>query len=196
MTEATLIEQAKRGDRRAFRELVLLHRKSVFAVAFDLTGSAEEAEDLSQEVFLKMYRSLDHFRSEAKLSTWLYRIAVNTWITMQRRGAAKLRAREDTMNGEDEMAYTIADIRPDADPSVTAEVALLNERIKRALETLTPRERAVFVLRHYQDLKIADVGIALGISEGTVKSLLFRALGKLRNSLTMYRLNMVEGEQP
>jgi len=194
MTEATLIEQAKHGDRRAFRALVLEHRRSVFAVAFDLTGSAEEAEDLSQEVFLKMYRSLDHFRSEAKLSTWLYRIAVNTWITKQRRGAAKLRAREDTMNGEDDMAYSIADERPDADPSVTAEAALLNDRITRALDTLTPRERAVFVLRHYQDLKIADVGVALGISEGTVKSLLFRALGKLKNSLAMYRLDMVEGE--
>ena len=98
--ENILIKKAQNGDMNAFRDLVEHYKKIIFYFAYDLTGNHHDAEDLSQEVFIKMFRSLQEFRGEAKLSSWLYRIAVNTWISYTRTGSYKLRASQEPIEEE------------------------------------------------------------------------------------------------
>ena len=187
MTEHKLLERAKTGDRKAFREIVRINRPVVMAIAYDLTGSVEDAEDLAQDVFIRMYHAIGSFRGDAKLSSWLYRITVNTWISQTRRGAERQRSREKPHEDTEDMTTGRYDVTDADDPERAAEASLLNRRIHEGLKYLTPRERSVFMLRHFHDMKLADVSQTLGISEGSVKSLLFRAVRKMQKQLAMYR---------
>ena len=164
-----------------FRNLVERHQRTLYALAFDLTGNHHDAEDLSQEVFIKAYRNHSGFRGEAQTSTWLYRIAVNTYLNRQRKKA--LRFRQLWGDFGDQHASSEATPKPDVD----AEANGIQRHIAQALETLSPKERTAFVLRHYQDLTLADVAGAMDVAEGTVKSLLYRATRKLRKALAFYR---------
>jgi len=181
--ETRWIAQAQAGDKNAFKKLVELYQRRIFAFCYDLTGSAQDAEDLSQDVFVKMWKNLDSFRSEAKLGSWLYRIAMNTWIDTGRKKNAKVH--RATQELEDE-TMQLATAYQDAgeNPAQAAESNLLQRQILRALDALTAKERAVFTLRHYDDLKLDVIGDRLGVTTGTVKSLLFRALQKLQKELT------------
>lgn len=164
-----------------FREFVERYQRTLYALAFDLTGNHHDAEDLSQEVFIKAHRNHRGFRGEAQTSTWLYRIAVNTYLNRQRKKA--LRFRQLWGDFGDRHASSEAVLKPD----VIAEADGIQHHIAQALETLSPKERTAFVLRHYQDLTLADVADAMGVAEGTMKSLLYRATRKLRKALAFYR---------
>lgn len=167
--------------RGAFREIVEAHKERLYYLARDLTGNHHDAEDLSQEVFIKAYRALDRFRGEAQLHTWLYRITVNTYLNKRRKKAlAFMRLRDD-------FADTVFEQTSAQPPDDGIEAGALRRHIERALETLSPRERSAFVLRHYHDLQVREVAAAMEVAEGTVKSLLFRAVRKLREELAVYR---------
>lgn len=181
--ELIWIQKAQAGDKIAFKKLVETYQRRLFAFCYDLTGNIADTEDLSQEVFVKMWKGLASFRTEAKLSSWLYRIAMNTWIDRGRRKNAKL---DSAKNELEEDVVIHAENRTHQtmwDPEHRTNSSLVQEQIKNALNVLSAKERAVFTLRHYEDLKLATIGEKLGITTGTVKSHLFRAVQKLQVQL-------------
>ena len=182
--EHELIAGLARGDRAAFRELVETHKKKVYFLALDMVGNPVDAEDVSQEVFLKVFRSFDTFRQGAKLGSWLYRITYNACIDHLRKRASIPEPMEDeALEAGFRSHPQVSGPREATDPAKAAEHAQLRERIERALETVSPQERAVFLLRHHEDLALGDIAEAMGLSVGSVKSYLFRAVRKLRKEL-------------
>lgn len=184
--EQALVDRFCSGDSSAFQELVERHKKKVYYVAYDITGDHHEAEDISQEVFIKMFRSLKTFRRDAKMSSWLYQIAVNSSIDFLRRKSPKhqkLMVRLDKASIKDNPTGSGITV---LDPEQSAEASILQSHISQALQRISPRERSVFVMRHYNDLKMVEIAEILKISVGTVKSLLFRAIKKLRKELSFY----------
>jgi RNA polymerase sigma-70 factor (ECF subfamily) len=131
-----------------------------------------------------MYRALDRFRKDAKMSSWLYQIAVNTSIDSLRRKKAKPRIHVEDIEQVGVQEHALESASPEADPERRAVAALMQNHIDSALDRITPQERAVFVMRHYNEFKIREIADVLDVSSGTVKSLLFRALKKLRKELS------------
>lgn len=184
--ERELINRAQRGDMESFRLLVELARVNVYRLAYDLTSNRHDAEDLSQEVFLKAYRSLPQFRGDAKWSSWLYRITVNTCYDHYKSGSVKImKQREDIESNKSDTFHANAIL-----PDKSADATMIQENIEKALSQLTPRERSVFVLRHYHDLPLKQIAETLEITDGTVKSLLFRSIRKLQQELAFYKTDL------
>ena len=172
--EQILIRNVQRGEMAAFQELVEKYKQKVFYMALDMTGNHHDAEDLSQEVFMKVFTAIKDFRGEAKLSSWLYRIAMNTCIDKTRRRHLKL-------VDIDEKVYEQA--TPGKNPEQLLQDRAAQDQIEQALQKLPPRQRSIFVMRHYNELMLREIAEALGISEGTVKAQLFRAIQRLQKEL-------------
>jgi RNA polymerase sigma-70 factor (ECF subfamily) len=179
MAESDLITRAAGGDPTAFQALVEQHRSMVYRVAYQFAGNHHDAEDIAQEVFIKVYRSLDRFRQDAQLTSWLYRIAMNACIDHRRRqssaGAAALgdEAEEKVRNTPEEAPG------PEERAYANELGGLLEEEIGR----LPPGQRVVFIMRHHQGLKLCEIAEALGLAEGTVKRQLHAAVHRLRHAL-------------
>jgi len=188
LDERMLVERLQRGDAAAFREMVEGHKRDVFALAYDLSGNHDDAEDLSQEVFIKAFRAIGSFRADAKLGSWLYRITMNAHIDSKRRKPVALVSLDFTpSSGEGEEAPRELVDGSAPHPDRLAGRARFKADVERALDVLSAQERSVFVLRHYHDLPIREISLSLSIAEGTVKSLLFRSIRKLRDRLAHYR---------
>jgi RNA polymerase sigma-70 factor (ECF subfamily) len=182
--ELLLIRRAQEGDRSAFDALIRLYDQNVLRLALQVVGSPEEARDLYQEAFLKVYRSIRQFRSEAKFSTWLYRVVMNVCLDhLRRQSTRKEVAVPPSEEGEPEFLQTIPDEQPSRDPARAMHSQEIGRRIQAALTRLNPRERVVFELKHYQGLKLRAIGEICKTSEQTVKNCLFRATQKLRLEL-------------
>lgn len=185
--EKLLIDRAQHGNMDAFRELVEHSKITTYRLAYDLTGNRHDAEDLSQEAFIRAYRALKTFRGESKWTTWLYRITMNIyydhWRMKSKRG---LEYRDDL-----ETSIVKADIEhPTPSPEKVAEAGVIQGHIDRALESLSPQERSVFVLRHYHDLPLKEIASTMKIAEGSVKSYLFRAIKRLQKELVFYKADL------
>lgn len=184
--DAVLIRAAQQGDHLAFEELVRLYDQSVLRLALNVVRSEEDARDIYQEAFLKIYRSLGSFRFECSFYTWVYRIVTNICLDHLRKKSvrkeeAAVVARDD---GEEvDLLDAVSDDRPDNDPERTLLGRELSWRLERALGRLTARERLVFELKHYQGLRLRTIGDMLQTTEETAKNCLFRANQKLRASL-------------
>lgn len=179
-----LIQRAQSGDRTAFESLVRLYDREVLRLAARMTGSPEEAADLYQEVFLKVYRSLSSFRFQSTFSTWLYRVVVNICLDHLRRKSRRMEHQAPPHeDGQEEFFQTVADERPGLDPEQSLRASEIGRRLGAALGLLTPRERMVFELRHYEGLKLRAIGEMCGTTEETAKNCLFRATQKLRGAL-------------
>ncbi len=183
--EDGLILRAQKGDRVAFEELVRLHEQKVLRLALQVVRSPDEARDLFQEAFLKVYRSLPNFRFKSSFSTWLYRVVMNVCLDHLRRQNSREEVqapvRED---GEPEYYDTLPDTRPTLNPERALRAGEIGRRIEVALKRLTPRERMIFELKHYQGLRLRAIGELCGTSEETAKNCLFRATQKLRVALS------------
>ncbi len=184
--ERLLIERAQKGDRYAFRELVESAKENVFRLAYDLTGNRHDAEDVSQEVFIKAYRALPQFRCEARWSSWLYRITVNTCYDYNSSQSRKKIDYRDEIGNEGMMNNETILPSPKATDSL-AESSLIQAHIESALHQLTTPERSVFILRQYYDLQLKQIADILEVTEGTVKTLLFRSIRKLQQKLAFYK---------
>ena len=185
--EYELVRRVQAGDASAFRQFVERYQRDVYGLAYDLCGNHHDAEDLSQEVFIKAHRALGTFRADARPGSWLYRITMNTYLDSKRRKPVKLvslHAPRDAEPGDD---HPIDVPAPTAGPDRVTHSAKVREDVDRALEVLSAQERTVFVMRHYHDMPIRDISTALSIAEGTVKSMLFRSIRKLRDQLGQYR---------
>ncbi|MFA9452743.1 MAG: RNA polymerase sigma factor [Candidatus Aminicenantaceae bacterium] len=187
MEANVLAERVCQGDLSAFQGLVDQFKKKVYFLAYDVVGDHHEAEDVSQEVFIKVYRSLGSFRRDAKMSSWIYQITVNSAIDLLRKRKAKPSVTLENFDHIELRDAPRGTATAAVDPESSAEAALLQGRIEEALHVLAPRERAVFTMRHYNDFQINEIADVLEVSSGTVKSLLFRALQKLRRELAFYR---------
>jgi RNA polymerase sigma-70 factor (ECF subfamily) len=188
--EAMLIREAQAGSRAAFDTLIRQYDQAVLRIALRLTGSEQDAQDIHQEAFLKAYRYLGNFRFECSFYTWIYRIATNLCLDHLRRRKSRREEQSVVLDGhgeEKDLLQNVTDIRSGADPARELERKFLAERIQDALGRLTPRERMVFELKHYQGLKLRAIGEMLDTTEETAKNTLFRATRKLRTHLAAVR---------
>jgi RNA polymerase sigma-70 factor, ECF subfamily len=180
-----LVRQAQQGSTSAFEQLVRHYDRVVLRLALNITGSYEDAQDIYQEAFLRAYRNLARFRFECSFYTWIYRIATNLCLDHLRQ--RQLRNRDIITERLDEDEETVLDRVPDQRPATSPERAALSrelrDRIRMALGRLSPRERVVFELKHYQGLKLQTVATMLNTTENTIKNTLFRATHKLRAEL-------------
>ncbi len=185
MDETALIRAAQRGDEGAFEQLVQAYDKSVLRLAMNLLHSSEDAYDVYQEAFLRVYRNLSSFRFDCSFHTWLYRIVTNLCLDHLRK--KKVRKEEpvllDSGEGVVNRIDTVAENRPLGDPQRHLMGRQLASRIRGVLEQLTPRERMVFELRHFQGMRLRAIGEVLGTSEEAAKNCLFRATQKMRAAL-------------
>jgi RNA polymerase sigma-70 factor (ECF subfamily) len=187
--EFSLVREAQGGNHAAFAQLVHAHDETVLRVALRITGSQSEAQDIYQEVFLKVYKKLDCFRFNSAFSTWISRITTNTCLDYLRKARHRRECdtiRPDFDGTERDLLDQVADDRPANDPERELLRRELRACILCALGHLTPQERMVFDMKHFQGMKLRAVAEMLNISEGSVKTSLVRATRKLRLHLASY----------
>jgi RNA polymerase sigma-70 factor (ECF subfamily) len=178
MDDATAVARARAGDSEAFRLLVERHSRALFGLAYRMTGSEHDAEDVVQEAFLKAYRNLDRFEERAQVSSWLYRIATNCAFDVLR--ARKRReSRLDSMDEPDSPEMETADPGPDR----LAMGRDVHQRVDVALARMSPLERAAFVLRHFEGRSLNEIARALDQDANAVKQSICRAVRKAREVL-------------
>jgi RNA polymerase sigma-70 factor (ECF subfamily) len=181
----SLVRAAQRGDQDAFEQLVRAYDQSVLRLALNLLRSPEDARDVYQEAFLRVHRNLHAFRFDCSFHTWLYRIVTNICLDQLRR--RKVRKEEpavvETAEGAHDRTAAAEEESAAANPERAAWNRQLGQRIGQAMEELTPRERMVFELRHYQGLRLRNIGEMLGTSEEAAKNCFFRATQKMRMQL-------------
>lgn len=181
-SDLAVVARVKAGDHDAFRHLVERHSRSVFRLAYRLTGREEDADDVVQETFLKAFRQLAQFESRSTFGTWLYRITVNCAhdLTRQRPRTGTRTSLDDPEHGA---ALQLADTSAAADPMRELERRQIDARVRAAMTELSDQERSAFVMRHYEGLSIEEIGRVLDLRTSAAKHSIFRAVKKLRRSL-------------
>jgi len=189
--ERDLIAAAVAGDETAFGELVKRSMPRALAFARQMTGSQEDAEDVVQEAYVKAYRSLSGFRGDSGFYTWFYRLLANACLDHLRKAAVMNKLLFFRRENKDEDERDPVEDAPDPNAGSSPEALVMGKELKkalnRALMALPGRQRAVFLLKHNEGLKISEIALALGISEGAVKSHLSRAVASLSTSMKDYR---------
>ena len=181
LTDLAFVAKARGGDTDAFRVLVDRHSRSLFRLAFRMTGNEQDAEDVVQESFLRAYRQLAKFDERASFGTWLYRIAMNCSLDLVR--SRKRRSEQLAPAGSevDDPVLTLPALDPT--PDRLAMSGQVRERVAEAMNELSASERTAFVLRHFEGMCIEDVSRVLGCQPGAAKHSVFRAVQKLRRAL-------------
>jgi len=186
--DQAVVERARSGDGEAFRELVERHSRPLFRLAYRMTGSESDAEDVVQETFLKAYRQLARFDGRASFGTWLHRIAANCALDIVR--ARRRRGEQfsepaapsgDVRNITDDLMHSV----PSGDPAPDrlAMAGQTRRRVAEAMNELSAVERAAFVMRHFEGVSMEEIGRVLGCQTGAAKHSVFRAVHKLRQAL-------------
>lgn len=177
MDDLELVRRFQAGSEQAFNELVLKHRRGVYMTAVGLLGSADDADDITQEVFLKVYQSLGTFRGDSAVYTWIYRIAVNLCLNQIRKRKVR------SFLGLDALKTAM----PEAErPDEILELRELSAHARRAIASLPEKQRAVFILRHFRGLPHAEIARIMDRDEGTIKANYFQAVKKLKARLGSY----------
>ena len=181
-SDLAVVARVKAGDHDAFRHLVERHSRSVFRLAYRLTGHEQDAEDVVQETFLRAFREIRRFEARSSFATWLYRITVNCSHDLLRQ-----RPRAGTRPSLDDpdlrVAAELADASAAADPMRELTSRRIDERVRAAMAGLSGQERSAFVMRHYEGLSIEEIGGVLNLKASAAKHSIFRAVQKLRRSL-------------
>lgn len=176
--EAAIVRKVLGGDANAFETLVLEYEKNVYNIALRMTGSSEDAADMTQEAFIKAYNSLQSFRGDSKFSVWLYRIVSNVCLdflrSKNRRPTVSLSVEDD--DGEDAQ-LDVAD--ESQSPELLLDRKLTRDSVRRGLDSLPPDYRQILLLREIQGLSYDEIAQALSLEVGTVKSRIFRARKRL-----------------
>jgi len=184
MADPDLITRAAGGDPAAFQALVERHRAMVYRIALQFAGNHHDAEDIVQDVFIKVYRALATFRHDAQLSSWLYRIVMNACIDHRRRHGHAAPYGEEA---ESALSSTPAG---EPDPEACAYGGELGQVLDGEIRRLPAGQRIVFIMRHHHGLKIGEIADALGLAEGTVKRQLHAAVHRLRAALRRARIEV------
>ena len=183
MTAEELIKKAAKGDQDAFAQLLETHQGKVYGLTLRLTGSPEDAAELTQETFFNAWRGLPHFHGESKFSTWLYRLATNAAIDFLRREKRRRAMTVTSLSGQDDQDRTLDIPDQGLSPQGELERKELRDAIARGLEQLSDEHRQVLVLREFNGLSYGEIAQILNIEEGTVKSRIARARLALRKIL-------------
>ncbi|HEV2445025.1 MAG TPA: sigma-70 family RNA polymerase sigma factor [Candidatus Sulfopaludibacter sp.] len=184
LTDAEAVGQARTGNADAFRVLVERHSRSLFRLAFRMTGNQQDAEDVVQESFLRAYKQLGRFDERASFGTWLYRIAANCSLDLvrsrKRRSEHMAPQEANGLEIDDPVAQLPAG---DPTPERMALSGEVRDRVEQAMKELSPTERTAFVLRHFEGMCMEDVSRVLECQPGAAKHSVFRAVQKLRRAL-------------
>jgi len=180
MDELALVRLAKDGDKEALRTLFEENKRKIFALAFQYTKNAEDAEDILQETFIRAYRFLNKFdfQNGVSFSPWLYRIGINCSIDYLRR-----HRKDREKNSEFGSLENISSDDADSNPEHVRHRKEIREKIDLVLNKLSGRQRMIFILRHYQQLSTKEIADYMNASEGSVKTQLFRAISTVKESL-------------
>ncbi len=183
--ENNLIIAAQNGDKTAFEELIYMYDKNVLGIAYSYIGNNEDAKDIYQEVFLRVYKGIKKFEFRSEFSTWLYRVTTNVCLTYRsQKKKFAYSSLDEEINDEDgeqrSLADTIADGGSSDERALGSEIS---ERIDNGLEKLSPQQRMVFTLKHYKGYKIKEISSIMNCTEGTVKNYLFFATQRMREHL-------------
>jgi RNA polymerase sigma-70 factor (ECF subfamily) len=184
-SDRELVSRAQKGDGGAFEELVHRYDRKVLSIALSFTRDPDDAKDVYQETFLRVYRALPGFEFGSEFSTWLHRIAVNVCLNHKQQAARRSFAPIEEMP-EQGLLDTPADPGPasfGASPERSAEDGEIRRHVAEAVETLSPREKMAFTLRHYEGYRIGEIAEIMECGEGTVKRYLFTAVAKMRKKL-------------
>ncbi len=180
-----LILKAQQGDFSAFEQLVFRYDKDVLTIAARFVRSSDDAKDIYQEVFLRVYQGLRRFKLQSEFATWLYRITTNVCLTHRSRrkkhAHVPIADEYDENEGEPHGSRAVASNDPLPDQRAIDEEVAVN--VREALETLSPKQKLVFTLKHYQGLKLREIAEAMECSDGTVKKHLFVATQRMREQL-------------
>jgi RNA polymerase sigma-70 factor (ECF subfamily) len=188
--DLTLVQRVRTGDQRAFKLLVERYQRKVYAVAFGMLKDREEARDVAQEAFVKVYKYLDHFKGDASFYTWLYRITVNICIDAMRRKGSKgdehLEFDESVKLDTAEANIGSLGSQLGTNPQKSALRRELAERITGAIQQLPEAHRKILLLREVEGMSYEDLARVLEIPKGTVMSRLFHARLKMQKILSDY----------
>ncbi len=183
--DTQLIQQARRGDMGAFEQLVYKYDKRVLSLAASYVNNADDAKDIYQEVFLRVYKGLKKFEARSEFSTWLHRITTNVCLTHRTKRKRHMhRSIDSEWEGDDgssrSLAETLTDDAATDQHAVNTEISM---HVQDALGTLSPQQKMVFTLRHYEGYKIREIAGMMDCAEGTVKKYLFTATRRMREQL-------------
>lgn len=183
MTDAAVVAQVLTGDKEAFRLLVERHTRSIYSVAYRMTGNEQDAEEILQETFLRAYKSLRNFELRSSFSTWLYRIAVNRSLDFLK--AKKMtdayQISEQPGTAENEKEIQVRATNPGPDRLLLSAEA--RQKISQAIRLLTPAERVAFTMRHMEGKSIEEISQMLKVRASAAKNSIFRAVQKIRKEL-------------
>ena len=183
--ETELIQRAQQGDFSSFEQLVFRYDKEVLTIAARFVRNSDDAKDIYQEVFLRVYQGLHRFRMQSEFATWLYRITTNVCLThrSRRKKQAHVSLDDEQDESEGEPHPRSVAVSEDPLPDQQAMAEDISTHIRRAMELLSPQQKMVFTLKHYQGLKLREIADAMQCTEGTVKKHLFTATQRMRERL-------------
>ena len=183
--DSDLVRSAQNGDPAAFSELVTRYESKVYHLALRMLRDEQDAEDVLQETFVSVYRHLSDFRGDSEFSTWLYRITTNVCLSHRSRGRRHSHTSLDqNVNDDDGQPHALKDtLAGDTSADQQAHDAEISMRVEQALKTLSPRQRMVFTLKHYEGYKLREIAEMMKCREGTVKKYLFEAMARLKKQL-------------
>ena len=186
LTDTDLIIQAQKGNQNAFEELVYRYDRNVLSIAMRYAIHEDDAKDLYQEVFIRVYRGLKNFRFKSEFSTWLFRITTNVCLTYKSRSKEHLRVSINKDYDDEENGFTAKEelIYDGSSPEEISSGTDLGEIVNAAVESLSPKQKMTFILKHYEGYKIREIAEMLNCKEGTVKKYLFDAIKNLRKKLS------------
>lgn len=183
LEDTEVIKEARHGNRSAFDELVHRYDRQVLSIAARYVNQAEDAKDIYQEVFMRVYKALPGFEARSEFSTWLYRITTNVCLThgtRRKKNAHRTRSNEhDDTENDAHAEYGISDNESDRHTLNTE----ISTRVNHAMNVLSPQQKMVFTLKHYEGYKLREIADILECSEGTVKKHLFTATQRMREQL-------------
>jgi RNA polymerase sigma-70 factor, ECF subfamily len=183
--EIELIKKAQHGDLASFEKLIYKYDRNVLSLAYSYINDQEDAKDIYQDVFLRVFKGLRKFEFRSEFSTWLYRITVNVALTHKtKKGKYSYASLDEELTndeGESRLIYeTIADDSSSDQRAINSDIS---ENIRQAIERLSPQQKMVFTLKHFEGYKINEIAEMMNISTGTVKNYLFNATLKMRDNL-------------
>jgi len=184
LSDTDLINKAQNGDESAFNELVCRYDRNVLALTLKYVNDRDDAKDIYQEVFLRVFRGLKNFKFKSEFSTWLYRITVNVCLTFIKSGKKQSMVRINSDMENDDIDYIAGSDDETNSPDELLSRNEFTDNVKEALEKLSPKQKMIFVLKHFEGYKIREIASMIDCGEGTVKKYLFEANHKLRDQLS------------
>jgi RNA polymerase sigma-70 factor (ECF subfamily) len=185
LNDTDLIIHAQKGDQDAFEELVYRYDRSVLSIALKYANNEDDAKDLYQEVFIRVYRGINNFRFQSEFSTWLFRITTNVCLTYKSKSKEHLKVSIDKdLDEENGFTSGMELVYDGSTPEEISSGSELGEMVTAAVESLSPKQKITFILKHYEGYKIREIAEMLNCKEGTVKKYLFDAIRNLRKKLS------------